>query len=49
MREVVLEELEAYILMRQNTLVRYIATQQILERCEEAVRRPGMRVSKLWR
>ena len=47
-REAGLEEVETYITQRQNTVAQYIATQPILELCEEAERRPGARVSKRW-
>ena len=47
-REAGLEEVETYITRRQNTVAQYIATQPILELCEEAERRPGARVSKRW-
>ena len=41
-----MEDVEAYSLRRQNMAVQYIATQLILDLCEEAVQWPGTRVSK---
>ena len=40
------EEVEAYVLKRQNTAAQYIVTQPIIDLCEEAVQWPGTRVSK---
>ena len=34
--------------MRQNVATQYILTRTIMDLCEEAVRRPGTRVSKSW-
>ena len=42
------EEVEAYVLKRQNTAAQYIVTQPIIDLCEEAVQWPGTRVSKRW-
>ena len=33
---------------RQNTVAQYIATQPIMDICEQATRRPGARVSRHW-
>ena len=44
MREAGLEEVEAYVLRRQNTATYYIVTQQIIYLYEEAVQWPGTRV-----
>ena len=43
-----MEEVKAYILRRQNTVEQYIVTQPIMDLYEEAVLRPGTRVSKRW-
>ena len=48
MWEVVLEEVEAYVLRRQNTAAQYISMQPILDLCEEELWWPGTRVSKRW-
>ena len=49
MREVGLEEVEEYIMSRQNTVAQYIVTRTILYICEEAERHPGTWVSMwLW-
>ena len=48
MREAGLEDVEAYSLRRQNMAVQYIATQLILDLCEEAVQLTGTLVSKRW-
>ena len=42
------EEMEAYVLKRQNTVAQYIVTQPILDLFEETVRMPGMWVAKNW-
>ena len=46
MKEVGLEEVEEYIIQRQNTVAQYILMRQIIKLCEEAERHPGTRVSK---
>ena len=43
-----LEEVEAYVLRRQNTVLRYILTLPIMDLCSEVLRRPGTQVSKRW-
>ena len=43
-----LKEVEAYILRRHNKVAQYIKALLILDLCEEALRRPGMCVSKRW-
>ena len=48
MREAGLEEVTEYITWRQNKVTCYIATRTIMDLCEEAVKRPGTRVSKRW-
>ena len=47
-REEVLYEVEAYVMMRQNTFAQYIETRLIIDLCEEAVRRTETRVYKRW-
>ena len=49
MQEAGLEEVEAYILRRQNKIVQYITTRPIMDLCKEVVRRLGMWVTKRWR
>ena len=46
MWEAGLEEVDVYVLMRQNMIAQYIVTQPILYLYEEAVRRSGAWVSK---
>ena len=36
------------IIRRQNTVAQFIATRPILDLCEQATRRPGVRVSRRW-
>ena len=48
MGECVLDEVDTYTTWIKNTVVQYIATWLIMELCEEAERRPGLRVSKQW-
>ena len=43
-----MEKMNFDIYRRQNTVVQYIVTQPILELCLEAVKRPGLRVTKSW-
>ena len=47
-REEVLDEVEAYVMIRQNTFAQYIETRPIIDLCEEAVRRTETRVYKRW-
>ena len=42
------EEVEAYVLRRNNTVGKYTATRTILYLCEKTVRRTGTWVSKRW-
>ena len=44
----VLQEVETYISLLHNTVVKYIANRLILDLCLEEYRRPGKRVSKWW-
>ena len=48
MKEAVMVGIRTSILRRQNTVAQYIATQPILDLCEQATRRPGARVSWRW-
>ena len=49
MQEAGSEEVEAYVPRRQNMGTQYIATQPIMDLCEEMVRMPGMWFDKtLW-
>ena len=48
MKAVVLEEVETYILCRQNTVDQYITTRPILELCLETGRHTGAQVSIVW-
>ena len=48
MREAELEIVEEYVMKRQNTAAQYIVKRQIMDLCEEAVRRLGAQVSKRW-
>ena len=48
MMTVGLEEVVAYVLLRQNTAAQYIATRLILELCLAEDRRPGARVTQRW-
>ena len=48
MEEAVFKEIGVYILKIQNTDAKYIATQTILDLCEQSVRRPGAWVSWRW-
>ena len=43
-----MEEVEAYVLKRQNTAAQYIAMQLIINFCEDSLRWPWTRVSKRW-
>ena len=46
--EVGLEELDTYVLCRQNNIAHYIATFPILEICLVAERQPGVQVTRQW-
>ena len=46
--EVGLEEVETYVVRRQNTVVQYIVTSTILELCLAEEQRPGARVTRNW-
>ena len=48
MVETVFEGIEKYIMRRENTVAQYIATQPILDLCEQSARRPRARVSQRW-
>ena len=48
MQEAGFEEVEACVLRRHNTAVQYIATQQIMDLCEETVQIMRMWVVKMW-
>ena len=48
MWEVGLEEVEEYIMQRQNTVIKYNATHPVLDQCEEEVRQTGMWVYEWW-
>ena len=49
MQEVGFEELDMYVLRRQNMVGQYIATQSILDLCEETLQSLGTCVTKmLW-
>ena len=41
MQEAGFKEMGEYVMKRNNTVAQYIATQPILDLCEEAVRMPG--------
>ena len=47
-QEVGMEEVDDYVLRRQNLITQYIATRKILDLYEEVVWRPGMWVSRRW-
>ena len=48
MREVGMEEVETYILRRQNTVTHYITAWTVLELCLEVGQWPGARVLMRW-
>ena len=48
MQEAGLEDMEKYVLKRQNTASRYIAKQPILYIFKETVRMPGTWLDKRW-
>ena len=48
MAEAGFEGIGTYITRRQNMVAQYIATQPILDLCEQSTRRPGARVSWRW-
>ena len=43
-----MEEVETYVLCRQNNIAHYIATFPILEICLVAERQPGVQVTRQW-
>ena len=48
MEEAGFEDMGAYVLKSQNTVVQYIATRTILYLCKKTVRRPGAWVARRW-
>ena len=42
------EGIGKYVMRRQNTVARYIATRPILDLCERSAQRTGARVSLRW-
>ena len=42
------EGIRKSVTRRQNTFAHYIATRPIMDLCEQATRRPGVRVSRRW-
>ena len=44
----VMEEVDTYILLRQNTIAQYIVTCSVLELCLEVERSPGAWVMRIW-
>ena len=48
MKEAGIVWIQTSILRRQNTVEQFIATRQILDLCEKAIRRPGARVPRRW-
>ena len=48
MKETGMVGIRTSILRRQNTVVQFIATRTILDLCEQATRRPGVRVYRRW-
>ena len=48
MAEVVLQEVETYVSLRQNTFAQFIAARTIMDQFLATERRPGSRVDKLW-
>ena len=42
------EGIRKSVTRRQNTVTQYIATQPIMDLCEQATRRPGARLSRWW-
>ena len=43
-----MEEVEEYIMQRQNTVIQYNSTQPLLDQCEEEVQQTGMWVYEWW-
>ena len=43
-----LEGIRKSVTRRQNMVAQYIVTRPILDLCERATRRPGVRVSRRW-
>ena len=43
-----LEEVETYVLRRQNIIAQYIVTCSVLELCLEVERSPGAWVMRIW-
>ena len=48
MQEAGVEEVEEFVLRRQNTAAHYILMRLIMDLCEETVQIPGMWVVKRW-
>ena len=48
MREAGFEGIRKAVTRRQNTVAQYIATQPIMDLCERATQRVGVRVSRRW-
>ena len=48
MKSVGLDEVETYVLRRQNTVAQYISTWPILELCLTTEQRTGARVNMIW-
>ena len=48
MVELVLQEEETYVSLRQNTFAQFIAARTIMDQFLATERRPGSRVDKLW-
>ena len=48
MEEAVFEEIGAYILKRQITVVYYIVMRLIMDLCKKTIRRPGAWVDRRW-
>ena len=42
------EDIGTYVTWRQNTVAQYIATQPIMDLCEQSSQRPGVWVSQWW-
>ena len=48
MQEALFEEIETYVLERQNTVAQYITMQPIMDLCKETVRIPETWFAKGW-
>ena len=48
MAEALMQEVETYVSLHNNTDMQYIVIRPIMDLCLMAVRRPGVRVSKRW-